>query len=83
MSFSCQHCKKGEPLYKCPTCGATAHINKENKEVTIHIQPFTPQKPTPFKPRPTYTFPSHFGCELAKPIDKIDIKKLILVETKK
>lgn len=83
MSFSCPHCTKGEPVYKCPTCGATAHINKETKEVVVHIPRFNPPKPVPFKPGLTYTFPSHFDCELSKPITDIDLKKLEKVETKK
>jgi len=83
MSFSCPHCTKGEPLYRCRTCGATAHINKEKKELVIHVPPLKLSKQ--FHPRTTISvsFPSHFDCELAKPINKIDIKKLILVEAKK
>lgn len=82
MSFSCLKCGK-EPLYRCPTCGTTAHINKKTKEIVIHLPTPNIPKPKPFKLGPTFTFPSHFGCELAKPITEIDIKKLILVEAKK
>ena len=82
MSFRCPRCKKGEPLYKCPTCGATAHIDKKKREIVVHIPPFKPPRPEPFKAPVTMTFPSHFDCELAKPVDQIDLKKLEKVEVK-
>lgn len=83
MSFQCPLCGK-EPLYECPTCHARAHINTKTKTLTVHAPPFQ-LKPGDIKAgRAPMSFcvPSHFDCELAKPLDKIDIKKLIPVETK-
>ena len=84
MSFQCSHCKKGEPLYKCPTCGAMGHIDKKKKEVMIHPPPSKlPTKFDPYRPPSSFCFPSHFDCELGKPVDQIDLKKLLKVEVKK
>jgi len=81
--FKCPLCGK-EPLYECPTCHARGHINTETKTITVHAPPLQ-IKPTDIKanrPPMSFCFPSHFDCPLAQPIDKIDIKKLILVETR-
>lgn len=85
MSY-CKHCKNKEPLYKCPTCGATAHIDKKRKEVIIHApQLLKPEdmlararsgNPTPV----SVCFPSHADCEISKSVDKIDLKKLVKVK---
>lgn len=84
MSFPCPHCDKGEPLYKCPSCGAMAHINMEKKELVIHAPQLLKPKDLKPGPRPvSVCFPSHFDCELAKPITDIDLKKLVKVEAKK
>ena len=85
MSFQCPLCLKGVPLYRCPVCGASAHINFKTKTLTVHAQPLQ-LKPTDIKagkPAMSFCVPSHFDCELAKPITEIDLKKLILVEAKK
>jgi len=84
MSFKCSLCGK-EPLYECPLCHARAHINLKTKMLTVHASPIQIQPSDIKANRPPMSFcvPSHFDCELAKPIDKIDIKQLILVETKK
>lgn len=84
MSSPCAHCEKGEPLYKCPTCGATAHIDKKKKLLVIHVPPI--KLPKTFKPHSgplSFCFPSHFDCELGKPVNEIDLKKLEKVEVKK
>lgn len=83
MSVECKLCKKGAALYKCPKCGVTAHINKKKKEIVIHIPPIKlPKTITPFSAPISFCFPSHFDCELFKPIDQIDLKKLAKVEVK-
>lgn len=80
MSY-CKHCTKKEPLYKCSTCGATAHVDKKKKLLVIHVPPLQPKK---LKPGATVStcFPSHFDCELGKSITEIDLKKLVKVEKK-
>lgn len=83
MSYNCPLCDKGDPLYKCPKCGVTAHINKKTKGIVIHLPEFKPSKPEPFKPAVTHTFPTHFDCPLALPVDRIDLDKLVKVEAKK
>jgi len=80
---ACAQCKRGEPLYKCPSCGATAHISIEKREIVVHAPPLFDAKQlkpgaTPF----SVCFPPHFGCELAKPITQIDLSKLVKVEAK-
>lgn len=83
MSFQCLHCQKGEPLYKCPTCGAMAHIDKKQKLIVLHLPPLrVPKTITAFQPPVSECFPRHFDCELAKPIHQIDLRKLVKVEVK-
>jgi len=77
----CAQCKKGKTLYKCPVCGATAHIDKPKKLLVIHLPPIKPPKAgIERKPPVSFCFPSHFDCELAKPINLIDLEKLEKVE---
>jgi len=84
MSFKCPLCDK-ELLYECPSCHARAHINFKTKTITVHAPPIQlkPGDIKAGKPPMSFCFPSHFDCPLALPLDKIDVKKLILVETKK
>lgn len=79
MSYKCPLCVKNVPLYKCPVCGITGHVDVEHNTVTLHIPPFDKAF---FRKdfRVAVTYPSHLDCELAKPADKIDVKKLIRVE---
>jgi len=81
MSVECPRCKKGETLYRCPTCGVTGHVDKKKKEVIIHFpmpETFT-MSLTPI----TLSFPRHFDCPLAQPVDTIDLSKLEKVKVKK
>ncbi len=73
---------KEKQLYKC-SCGATAHIDKKNKQRLIYF-PLSelPKTITPFKPPITICFPSHVDCELGKTVDKIDLEKLVKVKKK-
>lgn len=80
MSVECPQCKKGETLYRCPICGVTGHVDKKKKEVVIHFP--TPKKFTPSTKPITISFPSHFDCPLAQPVDKIDLSKLEKVKVK-
>lgn len=78
MSFQCPLCTRKTPLYKCPVCGASAHINLETKTVTIHAPTLDPKllrKNVPI----SMCVPSHFDCELAKPISVINLDKLVKV----
>lgn len=76
--------KKGDRLYKCRTCGTKAHINKKQKRIIIyHTLPQAPKSINLFKTPKTVHFPLHLDCELGKPIDKINLDKLIRVEVTK
>ena len=84
MSFQCPLCLKGVPLYRCPICGASAHFDLKTKTLTVHAPPLQ-LKPTDIKAgRAPMSFcvPSHFDCELGKPLTEINIQKLVKVETK-
>lgn len=78
MSITCQLCQEKKPLYKCPVCGLAGHVDIETKTVVLHAQPLDPKL---FRKgmQITVSFPSHFGCEFSKAIDKIDLKKLVQV----
>lgn len=83
MSFLCPLCGK-EPLYECPSCHARGHIDFKTKTITVHAQPFQ-LKPSDIKagkPPMSFCVPSHFDCELARPINEIRLDKLVKVETK-
>jgi len=75
----CALCKKKAPLYRCPVCGASGHVDVEAKTVTLHAPPLDPKILRKHLPV-SVCFPSHFDCELAKPVTEINMKKLILVE---
>jgi len=48
---------------KCPECGIEAEIDPRNREINIDLGE-------------NESFPLHEGCELSKPIDEINLKKL-------
>jgi len=77
----CPLCRKGVQSYKCPVCGATAHVDMKTKTLTLHVPP-TLIDPKNLRPntRISACFPSHFDCELAKPITMIDLSKLVKAE---
>lgn len=80
-SMNCEPCRRGEPLYECPICKARAHIDKKNKVTIVHIPQWKqPKQIKPFSGPVTRNYPSHFNCELAKPVMEIDLKKLVLVK---
>jgi len=82
MSVPCELCKKKIPLYKCPVCKATAHIDQKNGVLVLHLPaPVIPKNVKPRTPPVSFHFPSHIDCELGKPVDKIDLQKLVKVET--
>lgn len=76
----CLLCQQKVPLYKCSVCGLTGHVDVKNKTVTLHPPPLDPKK---FKKQmqTTVSYPSHFDCELAKPINLINLDKLVKVNT--
>lgn len=81
VNIKCAGCLKNEPLYKCPTCATTAHINLKTKEIVIHLAPMAmPKSFERFGAPISMCFPSHFNCELAKPIADINLAKLVRVE---
>lgn len=68
---------------RCPICKAEAEIDKEKKLLVIYVPPpKVPERSTLYTPPITTCFPSHFDCELSKPIDQINIDKLVRVEAK-
>jgi Cu/Ag efflux protein CusF len=73
--MSCPLCKQKVPLYKCPKCGLTGHVDLEAKTVTLHMSPIDAKN---LKPRmqAAFSVPSHVDCEFAKRIDQIDLDKL-------
>jgi len=80
MSIACEHCKKKVPLYQCPVCKATAHVDKKAGSLVLHLP--SPTMPKNIKPRATplsFHFPSHPDCEFAKTINQIDLNKLVKV----
>lgn len=80
MSSVCPSCKKGQTLYRCPTCGAAAHVDVKKREMVIHLPEMKlPTSNTPF----STCFPSHPDCELGKSVDQVDLSKLVKVEVKK
>jgi len=77
MSITCTLCKQKAPLYKCPVCKTTAHVDKTTGQVVIHLP--SPKIPKDIKARTlplSLKFPSHPDCELAKPVNMIDLTKL-------
>lgn len=66
--------------YKCPTCGASASIDKKKRKIVIRFSVNVPKRIEPFKPPITTHFPSHIDCELGKPVDKINLKRLERVD---
>jgi len=48
---------------KCPECGVEAEVDPRNREVDINLGE-------------NESFPTHGGCELSKPIDEMNLKKL-------
>ena len=59
---------------QCPICKAEAEIDENRKAIVIHLPPLN--LPKTFAPFST-CFPSHADCELAKPVDKINLDKLV------
>jgi len=78
MSF-CPLCTQKVPLYKCPKCGLTGHIDVETKTVTLHMPTLDMKNIKPGK-QAAFSVPSHFDCEFAKRIDQIDLDKLVKVK---
>lgn len=82
MSNPCELCKKKIPLYRCPVCKATAHVDVKARLLVLHLPaPAIPKNSKPRTPPLSFHFPSHPDCELAKPVDQIDLQKLVKVET--
>lgn len=80
MSVPCQLCQKKVPLYKCSVCKTTAHVDKKSGLLVLHLP--APTFPKNIKPRTaplSFHFPSHVDCELAKPINQINLDKLVKV----
>jgi hypothetical protein len=82
MSFGHLQGKNEKQLYKCPTCGAVAHIDKEHKQITMRLSMPNLPKPKPVMAPISIAFPNHPDCELAKSINDIDLNKLVKVEKK-
>lgn len=69
--------------YRCPVCKVEAEIDKKKKEVVLHLPPLEmPKSIERFHGTISACFPSHFDCELFKPVNEIDLKKLVKVEAK-
>lgn len=63
---------------RCPICKAEAEIDENRKAIVIYLPPLNlPVTSAPFKPPVSTCFPSHADCELAKPVDKINLDKLV------
>lgn len=60
-------------IWKCPKCKVEAEIDRErkSKSLTHNID----------LNRPQMTFPTHFDCELVKPVGRMDFSKLKKVRT--
>lgn len=68
---------------QCPICKAEAEIDEKRKAIVIYLPPLKlPRTFAPLTPPVCICFPSHADCELAKPVDQIDLKKLVKVEKK-
>lgn len=78
---TCVMCKQNKPLYKCPVCWATGHVDLKTKTLVLHAPALDPKILVKGKPV-AMAFPSHFDCEFAKPITQIDLNNLIRVEVK-
>lgn len=74
--------KEGQ-LYECSVCGATAYIDKKTKQLLIRFPPLElPKTIVPFKVPIAISLPYHDDCELSKPVDQIDLEKLVKVKKK-
>ena len=71
----CPQCTQKAPLYRCPKCGLTGHVDVEGKTVTIH-PPAIDTKLLKKGKQVTMCYPNHFDCEFAKPVNQIDTSKL-------
>lgn len=69
--------------YRCPTCGATAEIDVDNKKTTIEYSGLTLPKPNRamrIGMQAAQCFPSHGDCEFTKPVDEISLDALEQVD---
>ena len=57
------------PAYRCPRCGLTAEIDLTKRLKSVQV-PYDRERPG---------FPRHGDCELAKSLDRMDLKKLVEV----
>jgi len=53
--------------YRCKVCGVEAEIDLSAKKIDVVLVTIKPEFPS---------FPLHSDCELAKPIEQIDLTKL-------
>lgn len=62
--------------YMCPTCKVVVEIDRAANKKTIFIVGIAP----PRGMHRTLSFPSHPDCELAKPFQSMDFRRLERIE---